>query len=79
MKFFTEHPRSVGETYFEHMGVAFSFGGTMVIGGLACLAHGVFPRLFMRTASRTVQGLYQRMVAKRFAKQLPPDCLDFVI
>ena len=27
---FTEHPASVGESYLEHMGVAFSFGGRML-------------------------------------------------
>lgn len=79
MKFFTEHPRSVGETYFEHMETAFRFGGAMVVGGLACLVHGLIPRLFMRTASRTVQELHGRMVANRRTKRLPPECLDFVI
>ncbi|MGP9822335.1 DUF6356 family protein [Salinarimonas sp. NSM] len=62
---FTDHPASVGETYLEHMGVAFSFGGRMLLAGLACLAHGVFPFLFTKTGSRAVTELHERMVANR--------------
>jgi len=28
MKLFTEHPRSIGETYFQHLRAAFGFGGS---------------------------------------------------
>ncbi len=28
---FTAHPATVNETYFQHMGVAFSFGGRMLL------------------------------------------------
>jgi len=60
-----EHPASVGETYLEHMGVAFSFSGRMLLGGMACFVHGVLPFLFTRTGSGTVAELYQRMVTSR--------------
>jgi len=62
---FTEHPASVGESYLEHMGVAFSFGGRMLAAGVACLLHGIFPFLFTRTGSRTITELHERMVEKR--------------
>lgn len=62
---FTEHPASVGESYLEHMGVAFSFGGRLLAAGLACLLHGIFPFLFTRTGSRTIIALHQEMVEKR--------------
>jgi hypothetical protein len=29
-RLFTEHPESVGESYFEHMGVALSFAGPLL-------------------------------------------------
>ena len=32
---FTRHPKSVGESYGEHMGVAWSFGFTLLGAGLA--------------------------------------------
>lgn len=62
---FTEHPASVGETYGEHMRVAFSFSVPMIAAGVACFVHGLFPFLFTTTGSRTVAALYERMVTHR--------------
>jgi hypothetical protein len=62
---FSEHPASVGETYVEHMGVATSFGLSMIAGGLACLVHGILPFAFTSTGSRTILRLHDRMVAHR--------------
>jgi hypothetical protein len=64
-RLFTEHPQSVGETYFEHQRQAFSFGGTMVIAGFACILHGLLPAICCRTGSRAVTRLYERMVLHR--------------
>jgi hypothetical protein len=36
---FTDHPASVNETYFQHMAMAFGFGGRMLVGALASF-HG---------------------------------------
>jgi hypothetical protein len=49
--FFCAHPRSVGETYCQHMGEAVQVGGTLIAAGLAALVHGVFPGWFTTTAS----------------------------
>jgi hypothetical protein len=64
-KLFTEHPATVGEDYLQHMQASFSFGGTMLRAGLACLVHGVFPFLCVRTGSTAITGLYERMVTHR--------------
>lgn len=48
---FTEHPHSVGETYPQHFKFAFHFGFTMLLGGIACIVHAVFPFLFQKTGS----------------------------
>ena len=32
---FTDHPATVNETYFQHMGTAFGFGGSMLVGASA--------------------------------------------
>jgi hypothetical protein len=58
---FTRHPHTVDETYGEHMGVAWSFAFPMLLGGLACLIHGIFPFLFETTGSRCVKLLYTRI------------------
>ncbi len=62
---FTEHPASVGESYFEHMGMAFGFGAKMVVSGLACLIHGLFPFLFVSTGRNCIKTLHDRMVVNR--------------
>lgn len=64
-RLFTEHPASVEETYVEHLGVATSFGLSMILAGLACLVHAVLPFLFVKTGSRVIEGLYGRMVTSR--------------
>ena len=64
-RWFSEHPRSVGETYVEHLKVAASFGISMIAGGLACLVHALLPSLFRTKASQTVARLHERMVVSR--------------
>jgi hypothetical protein len=64
-KLFTEHPQSVGETYWEHMGNASYFGIRMVLAGLACLVHAVLPFMFVNTGSRAIEHLHARMSARR--------------
>jgi hypothetical protein len=62
---FTEHPASVGESYSEHLFRAVYFGTRMVLAGAACLVHGVLPFLFVRTGSRAIAELNDRMVVNR--------------
>ena len=65
MKAFTEHPSSVGESYWEHMGVALSFAGALAVGALASLVHALFPFLCTRTGSDIVLRLHQRVMQRR--------------
>lgn len=62
---FTEHPASVGESYCEHLVRAVYFGSRMVFAGIACLVHGLLPFLFVRTGSRAIAELNDRMVVNR--------------
>lgn len=68
---FTDHPHQVGETYGEHFVVASRFGGTMLLGGLACLVHAALPFLCTSTGSRIIRGLHDRMVANRLRAAAP--------
>jgi hypothetical protein len=61
MNAFTEHPRSVGESYWQHMGVALSFAGAMALGAAASLVHAVFPFLCTRTGSEIIRALNARL------------------
>ena len=67
---FTEHPAAVGETYFEHLGQASSFGLAMLRAGFACLVHGFFPFLCVRTGSTTINHLHHKMVVNRHRQPL---------
>ena len=65
---FTEHPKSIGETYFQHMFFAFSFGINMLLGGLACVIHAIFPFLFVKTASN-----FLLKMTENFVKRAPKN------
>ncbi len=68
---FTDHPASVGENYVEHLGSAGFFGTRMVLGGLACMLHGLLPFLFVRTGRQTIELLHDRMVVNRHRRSRP--------
>ena len=61
---FTEHPHEIGESYAAHFANASAFGLRMVGGGLAVLIHAVFPFLFVRTGSRTMDKLHRRLTGR---------------
>ena len=67
-KWFLNHPASLDESYGEHFRAASGFGAAMIVGGIACIIHGLVPRLFVVTGSGTVKRLYDLMVAKRARK-----------
>lgn len=68
-RFFLDHPASVGESYFQHMGVAGRFGLAMVGGGAKALVHAVFPNAYETAGSDTIRRLHTIMVEKRGAKR----------
>jgi hypothetical protein len=61
LRLFTEHPASVGETYFEHLKFASRTGTMMLAGGCACIIHGLMPFLCTTTGSRTIRTLAARL------------------
>jgi hypothetical protein len=72
-RLFTEHPASVGETYFEHLWAAGGFAVRMMLGGIACFLHALFPFAFRRTGSDCIRQLHERMVTHRNASAARPD------
>lgn len=65
--YFTDHPASVDETYTEHMAAAASFGVHMLLGSVVCFIHALLPFLFVKTGSRIITQLHDRMVVNRHA------------
>ena len=68
---FSRHPATVGETYGEHLVFASGVGGRMILAGLACLVHGIFPFLFERAGSRAILDLHDRVTGGARARLHP--------
>ncbi len=64
-RLFTAHPRSVDETYAEHMVTALSFAGPLFKAAAASLIHAFLPFLFVTTGSKAITALHDRMVTNR--------------
>ena len=58
---FTEHPKTVGESWAQHARFALSASGLLARAAFAAAIHAVVPALFKTTASRTVDELHARI------------------
>ncbi|MDH3667151.1 MAG: DUF6356 family protein [Paracoccaceae bacterium] len=57
---FLTHPRSVDESYLEHMAFAGRFSGKLFLAAFAALAHAILPFMFEKTANRMIADMYAR-------------------
>lgn len=62
---FLDHPHDGGETYLAHLYRAVKTSALMIVGGCACLLHGLFPFLFVTTSTDTIQRLTEIYAARR--------------
>ncbi len=60
-RLFLKHPRSVGESYVQHFGVAAGTGLVMLGTAFALFVHALVPALFVRTGSATIKRLYGKL------------------
>ncbi|MEM9221386.1 MAG: DUF6356 family protein [Pseudomonadota bacterium] len=63
-RIFVDHPRSVDETYLEHMRFAGGFACSLLAAGCAALIHALVPCLFEKTASRMVSEMHTRLIRR---------------
>ena len=47
------------------MSASFSFAASLLVAACAAFVHGLFPFLFVRTGSKTINRLHQRTVVNR--------------
>ena len=78
---FTKHPKSVNETYLEHMWCAFKFFVKLQLLSFAALVHSVFPFWFQTTASRGVKKLNsclqnRKSEIEEYKSYFPPNDFD---
>lgn len=62
LRYFTDHPASVNESYLVHLWFAGKAGARMAFAGLCCMVHAVFPFLFANVASDLIKEYYQRFI-----------------
>ncbi|WP_174299443.1 DUF6356 family protein [Caulobacter sp. S45] len=64
-RLFLSHPRSVGETYFEHQRAALGVAAVLLGAFVACLVHAIVPHLFQATASEKINRLHLQLSERR--------------
>ena len=81
-RLFIDHPKTVDESYLEHLQFAGAFGVTMIRGGVCALVHALVPGWCVTTGSNTVKRLNHIMTKQRRAKGQPAvqsPIIDWVI
>ena len=62
---FTEHPRSVGESYLLHMSNAVRYALTFLVLFFIAFIHAILPFLFIKTASDIVCEMNKDMECRK--------------
>ena len=60
-RLFLDHPRSVDESYFEHLLFAGGFALRLLGAGLAALVHAMIPCLIEKTASQMITQMHDKI------------------
>ena len=61
----TDHPASVGQTYFEHFRFAIKVSTNLLKAFSACLIHAIYPPVHKNTASATIAELHNRIEQRK--------------
>ena len=62
---FTKHPKEVGETYLEHMGVAIKISFELLYASFMATVHAIVPAFFQKGASTKIIKLYDLLQSKK--------------
>lgn len=65
-RLFIEHPRTVGEGYFEHMRAALGTASRLALATGAAVVHAFVPGLCKTTASTAILALHAEVSPRRF-------------
>ena len=63
-RYFLDHPRTAGQSYFEHLRFAWRFAGALFGAAFAALIHGALPCVFCTSASQTVRRLNRQIESR---------------
>lgn len=65
-RLFFDHPRSVNESYFEHLGAAFGVGWRLLRTAGKCFVHGLVPGLYKTAGSDAILQMAGEISPRRF-------------
>ncbi len=65
-RLFLQHPRTVGESYFEHMGAALAVGGRLFVASLKCVVHAFVPAWCKTGGSDAIVKLHSEIAPRRY-------------
>lgn len=68
-RLFIDHPRTVDETYVEHLIFAGGFGLKMIWGGVGAVVHAIVPGLCITAGSDMIKTLNDTIVKQRDKKR----------
>ncbi len=72
VQWFTKHPKSVNESYWQHCCFALNFAGKLSIAAFCAFVHAFFPFLFEKTASNIMFELLKKFEdTHRVSKKQP--------
>ena len=62
---FTNHPKAVGETYFQHFFTSFRFGIKLLLIAARAFVHAIFPWCFEHSTSEKISKLNDVLQARK--------------
>ena len=65
-RLFIDHPRTVNESYFEHMGASLTVARRLTAAATKCLVHALVPGLCKTAGSDAIMKLYRDVSPRRF-------------
>ena len=65
-RLFVNHPRTVNESYFEHLLAAFTVAGRLAAASAKCIVHGFVPGLCKTAGSDAIFKLHGEISPRRF-------------
>lgn len=65
IKSFINHPKSINESYFEHLYQAIGISLKLCKTAIIALIHGIFPFICIHSASNNIEDLYKQTKNRR--------------
>lgn len=65
-RLFLEHPRTVGESYGQHMTAALGVGSRLFVASLKCVVHAFVPALCKTSGSDAIVKLHSEIAPRRY-------------